>query len=85
MSKYYIDCRDVGWQDCSFSAEADTIEQVVEQLADHIGIHYNLKGFGHELYGTLRQHIRRREVVSNQGPGEHQQVDEPSPVFERSQ
>jgi predicted small metal-binding protein len=43
MSKYYIDCREVGWQDCTFSAEADTIEQVVEQLADHVRIHHHLK------------------------------------------
>ena len=68
MSKYYIDCREVGWQDCSFTAEADTIEQVVEQLADHIRIHYDRRGFGQELYATMRQHIRRREAVSNQRP-----------------
>ncbi len=61
MSKYYIDCREVGWQDCSFSTEADTIEQVVEQLADHVRIHHHLKGFGQELYSKMRQHIRRRE------------------------
>ena len=61
MSKYYIDCREVGWQDCTFSTEGDTIEQVVEQLADHLRIHRNLKSFGHDLYGRIRSHIRRRE------------------------
>ena len=60
MSKYYIDCRDVGWDDCTFSTEADTIEQVVEQLADHVRIHHNLRGFGQELYSKMRQHIHRR-------------------------
>jgi predicted small metal-binding protein len=70
MSKYYIDCREVGWQDCGFSTEADTIEQVVEQLADHIRIHYNLKGFGHELYSKMRQHIRRREDGSRVHPSD---------------
>jgi hypothetical protein len=34
---------------------------VVEQLADHLRIHHNLKGFGQELYGKIRRHIRRRE------------------------
>ena len=61
MSKYYIDCRDVGLEDCTFSTEADTIEQVVEQLADHARTHRNLRGFGQELYSKMRQHIRRRE------------------------
>lgn len=61
MSKYYIDCREVSWQDCSFSAEADTVEQVVEQLTDHVRVHYNLRGFGQGIYGKIRQHIRRRE------------------------
>jgi predicted small metal-binding protein len=61
MSKYYIDCREVGWQNCEFSTEADTIEQVVEQCADHARIHHNLKGFGAEVYAQMRPHIRRRE------------------------
>ena len=69
MSKYYIDCSEVGWQDCSFSAEADTVEQVVEQLADHMRSQHNLKSFGQELYSKMRRHIRRREVVSNQRSG----------------
>jgi predicted small metal-binding protein len=61
MSKYYIDCRDVGWHDCTFSTEGDTVEQVVEQLADHVRTHRNLKSFGQDLYGRIRPHIRRRE------------------------
>jgi predicted small metal-binding protein len=61
MSKYYIDCREVGWQDCEFSTEADTIEQVIEQCADHGRTHHNLKGFGTELYARMRPHIRKRE------------------------
>jgi predicted small metal-binding protein len=60
MSKYYIDCREVGWESCTFSTEADSVEQVVEQLADHVRVHHNLKGFGQELYSRMRRHIRRR-------------------------
>jgi len=61
MSKYYIDCREVGWQDCSFSTEADTVEQVIEQCADHARLNHNLKGFGPELYARMRPNIRKRE------------------------
>jgi predicted small metal-binding protein len=62
MVRYYIDCRDVGWQDCSFSTEAGSVEQVIEQCADHARAHHNLKGFGQELYGRMRPHIRQRDA-----------------------
>ena len=61
MSKYYIDCREVGWQDCEFRTEADTVEQVVEQCAEHGRAYHNLKGFGVELYARMRPHIRKLE------------------------
>ena len=51
MSKYYIDCRDVEWPGCSFSTEGDTIEEVVERLADHVRIHQNVRSFGQDLIG----------------------------------
>ena len=72
MSKYYIDCREVGWQDCSFSTEADTIEQVIEQCADHGRVQHNLKGFGQELYAKMRPHIRRREDGARLDPSVNQ-------------
>jgi predicted small metal-binding protein len=61
MSKYYISCRDVGWKDCNFSTQADTIEQVIEQCADHGRIQHDLKGFGKELYARMRPHIHEAE------------------------
>jgi len=66
MTKYYINCRDVGFQDCTFCTEADTIEQVVEQCADHGRTEHGLKGFGPELYAKMRPHIRLTEERNTQ-------------------
>jgi predicted small metal-binding protein len=60
--RYYIDCREVGYLNCEFSAEAETVEMVVEQCADHGRSHHGLKGFGTELYAKMRPHIRVREA-----------------------
>ena len=62
MAKYYIDCKEVGFQDCEFCTEADTVEQVVEQCAAHGREHHNLRGFGPELFARMRPHIRLRET-----------------------
>jgi predicted small metal-binding protein len=64
MAKYYIDCREVGYLDCDFSTEGDTIEQVVERCAEHGRRYHNLRGFGAELFARMRPHIRRLEAGS---------------------
>ena len=64
MTKYYIDCKEVGYLDCDFSTQGDTIEQVIERCADHGRIHHNLLGFGPELYARMRPHIRQIEGSS---------------------
>jgi hypothetical protein len=64
MSKYYDDCRESSHPTCTFSTEAGSIEQVVEQLADHVRIHRNRRGFGKELYARMRRHIHRRGDAS---------------------
>jgi predicted small metal-binding protein len=61
MAKYYIDCCDVGYQDCDFRTEADSVEQVVERCADHGREQHGLRGFGPELYSRMRPHIRLLE------------------------
>jgi hypothetical protein len=33
MSKYYIDCREVAWGDCTFTAEAETVEDIACRVA----------------------------------------------------
>lgn len=60
--RYYIDCREVGYLDCGFSTEAETVEQVIEQCADHGREHHGLKGFGVELYAQMRPHIKQRQA-----------------------
>ena len=62
MAKYYyINCKDVGFRDCDYSTHAATIEQVVEQCADHGRESHDLKGFGTELYAKMRPHIHQRD------------------------
>jgi predicted small metal-binding protein len=58
---YYIDCKEVGYLDCEFRTEAETIEKIVEQCADHGRLHHNFKGFGTELYARMRPHIHMRD------------------------
>ena len=69
MTKYYIDCREVGWQDCTFRTEAESVEKVVEQCADHAREFHNLKGFGAEIFAQMRPHIRVQDEGQAPDPG----------------
>ena len=60
MAKYYVYCRELGWPDCSFQAEADSVEQVIEQWSEHGRLQHDLKRSSHELYLRVRPHMRRR-------------------------
>ena len=65
MAKYYyIDCKEVGFRDCTYSTQAESIEKVIEQCADHGRQNHDLKGFGAELYAKMRPHIHTREDSS---------------------
>ena len=61
MAKYYIECDNVGFLDCDFRTEADTIEQVVEQAAVHGREKHNLRGLGPEVFASMRPFIRFTE------------------------
>lgn len=63
MAKYYyIDCREVGYSDCDFCTDGQTIEEVVEHCAEHGRAEHGLRGFGNELYARMRVHIRVRDT-----------------------
>ena len=57
MTKYYITCNEVGYEDCDYCTEGDSIEQVIERCADHGREFHGLKGFGPQLFVQLRPHI----------------------------
>ncbi len=65
MAKYYIECDTIGFVDCDYRTEADTIEQVVEQCAVHGRARHNLRGFGPEDYAKMHPYIR---LVENDQP-----------------
>lgn len=50
-------CRDVG-VDCDFTARGGTIQEVVDRCAEHAIAAHGWKGFGPELFGRMRAHIR---------------------------
>jgi predicted small metal-binding protein len=60
VTKYYIDCREVGLE-CDFRTIGETVEQVVELCADHGRAEHGLRGFGPELYARMRPHIHQFE------------------------
>ena len=62
MAKVYqIDCRQLG-VDCEFSTQADTIEDVIEQCAEHGRTEHGMKSFGPELFGKMRACVTQVEV-----------------------
>jgi predicted small metal-binding protein len=50
---FVINCRDVG-VDCEFSTRANTVEQVIEQCADHGREQHGMKSFPPEFYAKMR-------------------------------
>ena len=54
---YVINCRDVG-VDCDFEAQGSSIEEVMEQCADHAIREHNMKAFGPELYIKMQRCLR---------------------------
>ena len=69
MAKYYsISCREVGYLDCDYATTGDTLEQVVEQCADHGREYHELKGFGAELYAKMRPHIKVHDGADSVRP-----------------
>ena len=55
MAKIYvISCKDVGAMECEFSTQAATVEEVVEQCADHARAEHGLKGFDPAVYAQMR-------------------------------
>ncbi len=52
-----LNCRDVG-VDCDFCARAASVEEVVEQCAEHARTNHGMKSFTPELYAKMRAHIK---------------------------
>ena len=58
MAKVYlISCRDAG-VDCDFQARGSSLEEVMQLCADHGIQKHNMKGFGPELYRTMRSCVK---------------------------
>jgi len=61
MAKVYvINCREVG-VDCDFEARAATVDEVLQQCADHAINAHQMKAFGPELYTKMRRCLRTVE------------------------
>jgi len=62
MAKVYVlSCRSAG-VDCDFEARGETMEEVIQQCADHGIQEHNMKGFGPELYLKMKQCVEVLEV-----------------------
>jgi predicted small metal-binding protein len=60
MAKVYVlSCRKAG-VDCDFEARGESMDEVIQQCADHGIQEHNMKGFGSELYLKMKQCV---EVV----------------------
>ena len=58
MAKVYvISCRDAGVE-CDFEARGATLDEVMQQCADHGIQEHNMKGFGPELYVKMQRCVR---------------------------
>ena len=66
MAKLYrITCRDAG-VDCDFQAEGSSLDDILQQCAEHGIREHNMKGFGPELYSKMRSCVR---VIDDDGSG----------------
>ena len=67
MSKIYtVNCREVG-MDCDFKTEAESLDELMEQCAEHGAAAHDMHGFGSELYIKMRQHVHVVEAESPSG------------------
>ncbi len=58
MAKVYvISCRDAGVE-CDFEARGATLDEVMQQCADHGIQEHNMKGFGPDLYLKMRRCVK---------------------------
>lgn len=58
MGKMYVlSCREVG-VDCDFEARGATLEEVMQQCANHGIAEHNMKAFGPELFMKMKKHVR---------------------------
>jgi len=61
MAKVYlISCRDAG-VDCDFQARGSSVEEVMQQCADHGMKEHDMKGFGPELYTKMLRCMKTLE------------------------
>lgn len=69
---YFLRCRDVG-VDCDFEARGASLDDVIEQCAQHGTEQHGMKGFGPELYSKMRSHLQVVDEPAaertNPGPG----------------
>ena len=63
--RYRITCRDAG-VDCDFQAEGTSLDEVLQQCADHGIREHHMKGFGPELYAKMRNCVR---IIEDEEPG----------------
>ena len=62
MAKMYsLSCRDIG-VDCDFKAHGSSMDDVMQQCADHGMKHHNMQGFGPELYSKMQRAVRVEEA-----------------------
>ena len=54
---FQISCRDAG-VDCDFETTGASLDEVLQQCAEHGIAQHNMKGFGPELYTKMRQCVR---------------------------
>ena len=67
MTKVYmLNCRDVGIE-CEFVARGVTIEEVVEQCADHGRVEHKMSAFGREFFVKMRRCVQAVEEEAPKG------------------
>jgi len=54
---YQITCRDAG-VDCDFAATGASLDEILQQCAEHGIREHNMKGFGPELYLKMRNCVQ---------------------------
>jgi predicted small metal-binding protein len=69
-----INCKDVG-VDCEFAAQGATIEEVIEQCADHGRTMHGMHSFDQRFYAKVRACIHVVEADTAPPPGVQQRVE----------